>query len=217
MTSVPGEPTDPSSADVPPHFSRELILDEAIILLEEHGTLGFRLYDLAERLGVTVSALYYHFRNRDAIIEAAFLEVFRRDTALNFELATTFAHLDLGPHEKLGTLTTLVERLRREDARSLRRTRLRALTGLSDDPKSREQLAASMGHTNDASTAAFRDAQQRGVVRDDLDPRALALFARILLTGVIVWDYDQSITVTAEQFARVLEAVLAGLAGPSAT
>ena len=211
------EPATPDAPDAPPDaesgaFSREQILNEAIRLLEENGTIGFRVHDLAERLGVTASALYYHFRNRDAIIQDAYLEVFRRERAANLEFATTLARLDLTGDERLAELTTLVERLRAAGAQRLRRTRLTALLSLREDPITQAALGEILKGANALTTDAYRDSQSRGAVRGDIDPEALALFSRILLAGLIVWDVDESLSVTPRDLAGLLDVVFAGLA-----
>lgn len=215
MTSTPPDSPDAPGPSEGPSFSREQILSEAIVLLQERGTLGFRLHDLANRLGVTVSALYYHFRNRDAIIEEAFLQIFERETTANLAFVTSFARFDPTAHEQVSSLTNLVERIRSDDARLMRRTRLTALTSLPDDLLARSEIADALRAAGRATTDAYRDSQRRGVVRADLDPEAIALFSRMLLAGMIVWDYDESIAVSSEEFARVLEAVLSGLAANS--
>jgi AcrR family transcriptional regulator len=192
-----------------PGFTREQILNEAIDLLEEHGTLGFRLHDLAQRLDVTVSALYYHFRNRDAIVQEAFLEVFLRDTRANLDLLTALARVDVSAPERASLLSALVDRLRSPEAARLRRTRLTALTSLPDDPGNRERLGRVMADVNAATTAAFREGQAAGAMRDDLGAEALALVSRMLLAGMIVWDYDGSVDVSSGEFASVLDSLFA--------
>ncbi|MDH4143941.1 MAG: TetR/AcrR family transcriptional regulator [Acidimicrobiia bacterium] len=48
----------------------ERIKTEALRLFLEEGYRGAAVRDIAERLGFTVPALYYHFKNKDAILEA---------------------------------------------------------------------------------------------------------------------------------------------------
>ncbi len=197
--------------ETPVTFSRDQILTEAITLLEENGTLGFRLHDLAQRLGVTVSALYYHFRNRDAIVQEAYLEVFRRDTRANLALVTALATTQPSDDERTRRLSELVSELTEARVRRMRRTRLTALTTLPDERRFREALGEVLHHAQTETADAYRERQRAGTIRSDLDPAALALFTRALLAGLVVWDYDQSMNVSPEAFAKVLSAVMEGL------
>lgn len=51
-------------------IEREKLLDEALALLNEVGLDHFSTRRLAERLGVQQPALYWHFRNKSALLDA---------------------------------------------------------------------------------------------------------------------------------------------------
>ena len=46
------------------------VLDVALELFSEHGFAGTSLQDIADRLGVTKAAVYYHFRSKDDLLLA---------------------------------------------------------------------------------------------------------------------------------------------------
>jgi AcrR family transcriptional regulator len=46
------------------------ILDAALALFSEHGFEGTTLQQIADRLGFTKAALYYHFKSKDELLEA---------------------------------------------------------------------------------------------------------------------------------------------------
>jgi|HubBroStandDraft_6_1064221.scaffolds.fasta_scaffold302217_2 AcrR family transcriptional regulator len=54
----------------PPADTRSRILDAALDVFSEHGFEGSTLQQIADRLGVTKAALYYHFRSKDDILGA---------------------------------------------------------------------------------------------------------------------------------------------------
>jgi AcrR family transcriptional regulator len=75
------DPVEPSDEDddgdrpIPPAAAikadtRERILDVALELFTEQGFDGTSLREIAERLGVTKAALYYHFESKDDILLA---------------------------------------------------------------------------------------------------------------------------------------------------
>jgi AcrR family transcriptional regulator len=50
--------------------SAQRVLDVALELFSEHGFAGTSLQDIADRLGVTKAAVYYHFRSKDDLLLA---------------------------------------------------------------------------------------------------------------------------------------------------
>jgi AcrR family transcriptional regulator len=68
---MPGTQPDPSAESVaPPRSTRERILDIALELFVDRGYDATSLRDIAERLGTTKAALYYHFeRKQDIFLE----------------------------------------------------------------------------------------------------------------------------------------------------
>jgi AcrR family transcriptional regulator len=50
--------------------TRARILDVALELFSEHGFEGATLQQIADRLGFTKAALYYHFRSKDDLLQA---------------------------------------------------------------------------------------------------------------------------------------------------
>src|SRR5450631_1655998 len=50
--------------------TRARILDVALELVTERGYAGMSIRDLAERLGLTTAAMYYHFASKEALLDA---------------------------------------------------------------------------------------------------------------------------------------------------
>jgi TetR/AcrR family transcriptional regulator, cholesterol catabolism regulator len=67
----PGEPSSRAASEETPHR----ILDEAQVLFSEWGYVGTTVQQIADRLGITKAALYYHFPQGKAEI---FVELMRR-------------------------------------------------------------------------------------------------------------------------------------------
>jgi TetR/AcrR family transcriptional regulator, tetracycline repressor protein len=59
-------------------LSRETIIAEAIELLNENGLDGVTLRKLATRLGIKAPSLYWHFRDKGALLSAVMETVFQR-------------------------------------------------------------------------------------------------------------------------------------------
>jgi len=59
-------------------IDRDRIIDEAMLLLNEVGIDGMTTRKLAQRLGVQQPALYWHFRNKSALLDAINAEMLKR-------------------------------------------------------------------------------------------------------------------------------------------
>ena len=80
-----GPPSDPETAtatatDAPPQpdpksDTRQRILDVALDLFTEQGYDGTSLREIAEQLGVTKAALYYHFESKEDILMALHMRI----------------------------------------------------------------------------------------------------------------------------------------------
>ncbi|MBK6672400.1 MAG: TetR family transcriptional regulator [Proteobacteria bacterium] len=57
-------------------LTREIIVGEAITLLNEEGLEGVSLRKLAERVGVKAPSLYWHFKDKSALMSAVMERIF---------------------------------------------------------------------------------------------------------------------------------------------
>jgi AcrR family transcriptional regulator len=76
-TASAASPAAPAPAD-----TRARILDVALELFTEHGFEGTTLQQIADRLGFTKAALYYHFRSKDDLLQALIAPVVAEVDAL---------------------------------------------------------------------------------------------------------------------------------------
>ena len=110
--------------------TRQRILDIAGELFAERGYAGTALADIAERLGATKAALYYHFRSKAAILDALVAE----PIAAYSRLAEAASGATMSPADLLAAvIDTSV------NARSL-------LDVLGNDPSARALLDARPAH-----------------------------------------------------------------------
>lgn len=57
-------------------LTRDRIVDAAIVLLDEHGIDGLTMRRLAQRLAVTSTALYWHVKTKDDVLDLAVDQIF---------------------------------------------------------------------------------------------------------------------------------------------
>jgi len=77
MTATPTSPAPKRRHN--PNLERDKVLDVALDLLNETGFEGLTLRRLAERLGVKAAALYWHFQNKQDLINHLAARIFARE------------------------------------------------------------------------------------------------------------------------------------------
>lgn len=157
MTAMAAHPAEPDT--------RTRLLETALELFAKHGVEGTSLQMIADALGVTKAAVYYHFRTKDEITEAVAEPVLRR----------------------LGELVREASALRRRGAQVDH-----VLTGVVDMVVSHRALAAVF--SSDPGVARAMERSLRGeenvqecltelLVGPDADP-ASAVAAHVAMTGI---------------------------------
>lgn len=169
------------------HPTYAKILEQATTVLNEDGFDQFNVQRVLDGAEVSRATLYNHFTDVDTLIEAALVATYTQETDLyRARLATLIddAHDHAGFREALRTLNNEFSLL--PAAVRLRRTHTIALGA------TRPALAASIAELQDQITETWsttiRDAQARGFVRSDLDPRTTAVMVLSLTIGRIVND-----------------------------
>lgn len=169
---------------------RERLLRAAIRHLEEHGEAELRVTDIAEEADVAIGLIRHHFGSRDGLVATA--QVRRIEGATRRDMDASRAAL--GTAQDIGTLLDRIEVLTHallERSRSeVRLSRLAAIASAHGRPDAREAIGAVFGDLLDELAAIVREAQERGLARTDLDPRAVATFIQSYSLGLIVHDLD---------------------------
>lgn len=178
---------------------RVRLLDAAIEMIEEQGASALRVSELVDRADVSLGLIAHHFGSREGLVAVAQSCVF--EEAVEDEVESIEQTVQLRPSR-----SGLVEGLRnwsrqtldpgREAARFQRVAALGAAhgeaqsNGLARHPSARELLSEASGDLLDRITRLIRELQGRGLVRSDLDARALATFMNAFSLGAVIADLD---------------------------
>lgn len=187
---------------------REMILDAAMEILEAEGPVNFRLQTLADKLGVTIPALYRHFRDRNNIIRSAYVAAFARETEAMISLTTYLTDVAFSGETLLHLMVEQMSQLDSDNQKRQRLTRIETFATTAQDEHSATQVATLLNQMHEATTAAYAAWQQRGVFRREFNPAAFSIVTRSLLAGMIVWDKDESLDVPVDDVRQVIEHIL---------
>lgn len=169
---------------------RERLLRAAVRHLETHGEAELRVTEIAEEADVAIGLIRHHFGSRDGLVAAA--QIRRIEGATREDVASARAVISTaGSTDDLlaridGLTRAVIDRTRAE----VRLSRFAAIATAHGRPEAREAIGGALGDLLDELAGLIREAQEKGLARSDLDPRAIATFIQSYSLGLIVHDLN---------------------------
>ncbi len=161
-----------------PGYDREGVLDAAVALFNERGYDATSVADIAQRLGLTKSALYHHFPSKEALLELA----------LGRALDSLEAALDQPRPPGTPAVTVLREVFRGATDALVQHlpyvTLLLRVRG--NGPVERVALGRRRAF-DQRVTALVAEAQSDGEIRDDVDAAVVARLIFGMINSVVEW------------------------------
>lgn len=167
----------------PKSDSRKELIDVALTIIINDGIDALRIDDVCEKVGVTKGSLYWHFQDREGLVRAALFEQLRQLSE------TQLASLD----DAIENATSRDEYLVKV-ARSLanpfdtnesenRWERWEMLARARRDPELKQFMTEIQKRYQHFLTSVMTKAKDRGVLRGDVDPAAVAAAITALALG----------------------------------
>lgn len=197
-----------SSADVSEiSAGRERILDVAVSVLETRGEAALRIAEVAEAANVALGLISYHFGGRDGLIVAAqqrrFAGLVRDDgAAMKRVLDKTHTY-----DEVMASISDLTFALLDSRRDQIRMSRIAAIASTFGRDDAYEITSAIVDQLLNDYAELIAGAQNRGLIRDDLDARAIATFIQSYALGLVIHDLDPSATDDAQLHQVIMTAV----------
>ena len=161
---------------------RRQILEAALQLIAEAGANRLNMAGLARRVGLVTSGLYRHFDSKDAVLDAAIGLIGQR----------LQSEVEAARQEGKTALDQLRQLLRRHVALIRTNAGIPRLVFseavFSDDPSRRQNIRRVIERYMDQISALIHEGQKSGQIRNDLDPRTVAvMFLGLVQPMAILW------------------------------
>lgn len=174
-----------SSSDV-----RSQMISAAIEMMEVAGESSVRVAKIAEKVGVTEPLVYHHFKNRAALVTAAYAEWYKRCQDLEVPIGQLMAMVNNQEEYERAVRASLTWSYQPERV-AARGVRLSVIGAAQTNP----ELAKAVNEINRSFLASLAQAteyaQSQGWVRSDLDPMATAYWLHGQINGRVVAEMDQ--------------------------
>lgn len=168
--------------------SRTRLVDAALRTILEHGVDAVRIDDVVAEVGVTKGSLYWHFEDREALVKAALAEHIRRLNAGTITGMSDALEESLGKDDYLARVATFVADPYDDAQVRERWGRLAILVETRNHPELVEMMRDVQGRNLEVFVELMVQAQKAGVLRQDLDPRAVAVALNAMYLGSNIID-----------------------------
>ena len=174
-----------SSSDV-----RSQMISAAIEMMEVAGEGSVRVAKIAEKVGVTEPLVYHHFKNRAALVTAAYAEWYKRCQDLEVPIDQLMAMVN-NQEEYERAVRASVTWSYQPERIAARGVRLSVIGAAQTNP----ELAKAVNQINRSFLTSLAQAteyaQTKGWVRSDLDPMAMAYWLHGQINGRVVAEMDE--------------------------
>jgi AcrR family transcriptional regulator len=167
----------------PKSDSRKELIDVALKIIINDGIDALRIDDVCEKVGVTKGSLYWHFQDREGLVRAALFEQLRQLSET--QLASLDAAIENATSRDeylvkvAGSLANPFDTNESEN----RWERWEMLARARRDPELKQFMTEIQKRYQHFLTSVMTKAKDRGVLRGDVDPAAVAAAITALALG----------------------------------
>jgi AcrR family transcriptional regulator len=169
---------------------RSQMINAAIEMMEVAGEASVRVAKVAEKVGVTEPLVYHHFKNRAALVTAAYAEWYKRCQDLEVPIDQLMAMVTNQEEYERAMRASLTWSYQPERV-AARGVRLSVIGAAQTDP----ELATAVNEINrrflTSLAQATEYAQSQGWIRKDLDPMATAYWLHGQINGRVIAEMDE--------------------------
>jgi AcrR family transcriptional regulator len=173
-----------------PHPTAALLLETAVDLLKTVAVRDLTIAMILERSGISYGSLYHHYEDVSDLVEQAIIHRYTRSLKESIQAVHTLLDsTDATDFQQRAE--HLIELFNAPERRALRLERIEALGAIHGHPRLVALLARAQQEITEDQASVIKECQQRGWVRNDLDPVALSTFIQAVIIGRAVDDVSE--------------------------
>ena len=183
--------------------ARQRLVDAALIIVDRDGIDGARLRDIVAEAGLTTGSLYWFFKNRRQLINAALAHRYVDKMRSVLEVTREILRSSLDSVDPLDIALQEAAQPDQADRVAARRERIQVLAAALDDPILARQFAEVTRSFTEQVIETITSAQARGLVRSDVDPLALATMIQATTVGYAITDVADDLAPAPDQWLAI--------------
>ena len=173
-------------------MTRIKLLEATMAAIAENGEAAVRVQKIAEAVGVREPSVYHFFKNREALVEAAHIEMYRRSYVAMvqpFQAGAALADNAEDFQRIVKKILSLIFVPERAEIRSTRMAVMGAAQSSSIVAEAINQINFDIGS---GMAEVFVMAQEKNWMRKDVDPLATAYWINGQILGRVMAEMNQS-------------------------
>jgi AcrR family transcriptional regulator len=164
------------------------LIDSTLFMIDRDGIDGARLRDIVEHAGMTTGSLYWFFKNRRALINAALAERFVRKMRNLTDLVADAFVLNADSSDPFLILNEITVQPNQPDRVDARAERVQVLAAALEDPVLAKHVADIQRQLLNQISDIVKEAQIKKIVRADVDPYSVAVMMQSTAIGLASID-----------------------------
>ena len=195
----------------PDSSTRQRLIDATLEVITESGVEAVKVVDIAERADSTTGSIYWFFKSRRGLVNAALAEQFAKQMRVVIDIIA--AVMEQGDV----TIDMLFEqRFDVSDPKlvTARRQRIDVLAAALSDPELRSEVAAIQREVIQTATKVVEDAQANGFARTDIDAYSYALYIQSMTVGFAIADLAPDLMPDLEKWWGVSRLIVEAIKKP---
>jgi AcrR family transcriptional regulator len=194
--------------------TRDEILAAAVREVRERDESAFRVTIVAKNAGCATSVLYHYFGSREGLIDAALVQIVIEESNGVREALALASQAAETSTDAIEMLVNYVMFAHSPDRRADRSLRARLLGAAQTRPTVRRAFQEFGRLSTEANRNLLTTLADKGLIRKDLDIRALALTLRSLDFGWVLDEVNDDSEIVFEDWIAVMRELAVTLATP---
>jgi AcrR family transcriptional regulator len=172
------------------HPTKKLLVETVVNLLDSKKPTEILAEEVLEISGVSKGSMYHHFEDLQELVETAQLIRYSKWIDASIQFMTTYVLSTTNREDFIDSLRKLTELTQATDRKGARAERALALAACFENPRMAKAMGLETQRHTDALADIIHEVQNRGLVREDVDSKAVALFIQTYTLGKIINDYN---------------------------
>jgi len=187
------------------------LIDSTLFMIDRDGVDGARLKDIVEHADMTTGSLYWFFKNRRALINAALAERYVRKMRALTDLVSEAFSRSADFSDPLVIMNEMNVRPNDPDRIEARAERVQVLAAALEDPVLAKHVADIQRQLLIQISDIVKDAQIKKVVRPDVDPYAVAVMMQSTAIGLASVDLAKDLMPNLKSWNDLMNIVVSSL------
>lgn len=189
------------------HPTRQRLIDTTVTLMDGDNPDKVHVDEVLSLSGISKGSLYHHFNDFSDLIEAALVQRFSIGVDASISALMNLIATAESRDDVYAGLTAITMDISSPERHAARFERCRALGMAGANDRFRERLAVEQDRLTSALADLFREAQVKGWMNQEFDPRAAAIFIQAYTLGFAIDDVSSE-HVNREQWVALIDRVL---------